>query len=75
MERFRNKRRCHHQGFPQDEGGIVYGNYRGYIAGGDTLKIITRCLRDYCDRVETLPGEQSGFRPNRSTTDMMFMIR
>ena len=27
-----------------------------------------------CERVGILPEEQSGFRPNRSTTDMMFVI-
>ena len=39
------------------------------------LKIITRHLSEYCERVGILPEEQSGFRPNRSTTDMMFVIR
>ena len=28
----------------------------------------------YCERVGILPEEQSDFRPNRSTTDMMFVI-
>ena len=44
-------------------------------AGKILLKIITRHLSRYCERVGILPEEQSGFRPNRSTTDMMFVIR
>ena len=55
------------------------GNYRGISlvaqAGKILLKIIARRLSDYCDRLGILPEEQSGFRPNRSTTDMMFVIR
>ena len=47
------------------------GNYRG-IAGKLLLNIITR--RQYCERAGILPEEQSGFRPNRFTTDMMFVI-
>ena len=57
-----------------------YGNYRGISlvahAGKILLKIIARHLSEYCERVGILPEEQkSGFRPNRSTTDMMFVIR
>ena len=52
------------------------GNYRGISlvahAGKILLKIIARRLSEYCDRVGILPEEQRGFRPNRSTTDMMF---
>ena len=55
------------------------GNYRGLSlvahAGKILLKIIARRLSEYCERVGILPEEQSGFRPNRSTTDMMFVIR
>ena len=55
------------------------GNYRGISlvahAGKILLKIIARRLSDYCERLGILPEEQSGFRPNRSTTDMMFVIR
>ena len=43
--------------------------------GNILLKIISRRLSDYCERLDILPEEQSGFRPNRSTTDMMFVIR
>ena len=55
------------------------GNYRGISlvvhTGKVLLTIIARRLSEYCERVEILPEEQSGFRPNRSTTDMMFVIR
>ena len=55
------------------------GNYRGISlvahAGKILLKIIAHHLSEYCERVGILPEEQSGFRPNRSTTDMMFVIR
>ena len=55
------------------------GNYRGISlaahAGKILLKIIARRLSEYCERVGILPEEQRGFRPNRSTTDMMFVIR
>ena len=57
------------------------GNYRGISlvsiahAGKILLKTIARRLSEYCERVGILPEEQSGFRPNRSTTDMMFVIR
>ena len=55
------------------------GNYRGISlvahAGKILLKIIARRLSEYCERVGILPEEQSGFRPNRSTNDMLFMIR
>ena len=44
-------------------------------AGKILLKAIARHLSEYCDRVRILPEENNGFRPNRCTTDMMFMIR
>ena len=44
-------------------------------AGKILLKLIARHLSEYCERVGILPEEQSGFRPNRSTADMMFVIR
>ena len=44
-------------------------------AGKILLKIIARRLSVYHERVGILPEEQSGFRSNRSTTDMMFVIR
>ena len=39
------------------------------------LKIIARRLSEYCERVGIIPEEQSGFQPNRSTNDVMFVIR
>ena len=55
------------------------GNYRGILlvalTGKILLKIIVRRLSEYRERVGILPEEQRGFRPNRSTTDIMFVIR
>ena len=55
------------------------GDYRGIslVVHADKilLKIFARHLSEYCGRVGILPEGQSGFRPNRSTTDMMFVIR
>ena len=55
------------------------GNYRGISlvahAGKILLKIIARHLSEYCERVGILSEEQSGFRPNRSTNNTMFVIR
>ena len=55
------------------------GNYRGISlvahAGKILLKTIAHRLNEYCGRLGILPEEQSGFRPNRCTIDMMFVIR
>ena len=55
------------------------GNYRGISlvvhVGKIPLKIIARRLSEYCECVGILPEERSGFRPNRSSTDMMFVVR
>ena len=55
------------------------GNYGGISlvehASKILLKIIARRLNEYCERVGILPEEQSGFRPNRSANDIMFVIR
>ena len=55
------------------------GNYRGISpvahAGKILLEIIACRLSEYCERVGFLPEEQSGFRPNHSTTDMTFVVR
>ena len=44
-------------------------------AGKILLKIFTRHLSEYCERVEILPEEQSGFRPSCPAIDMIFVIR
>ena len=73
--------RCHHREsiLHKKKDRTECGNYRGISlvahAGRILLKIIARHLSEYCERVRILPGEQGGFRPNRSTTDMMFVIR
>ena len=55
------------------------GNYRGISlvshAGKVLLKVVARRLSACCEAKGLLPEEQGGFRPNRSTTDMMFVVR
>ena len=55
------------------------GNYRGISlvshVGKVLLKVVARRLSAYCEAKELLPKEQCGFRPDRSTTDMMFVVR
>ena len=55
------------------------GNYRGISlvshAGKVLLKVVVRRLSAYCEAKGLLQEEQCGFRPNRSTTDMMFVVR
>ena len=44
-------------------------------AGKVLLKMIARRLSTYCESTGLLPEEQCGFRPGRSTVDMMFTVR
>ena len=44
-------------------------------AGKVLLKVIAGCLSDYGERVIILPEERCGFRPQRSTVDMMYVVR
>ena len=64
---------------PKKKDRAECGNYRGISlvahAGKILLKTISRRLSEYCERVGILPVEQSCFRPNRSTIDMVFVIR
>ena len=55
-----------------------FGNYSGISlvthAGKVLLKISAGRLRDYCEREGILPEEPCGFRPPRSTVDMMLVV-
>ena len=55
------------------------GNYRGIClvahAGKVLLEVIAGRLRDYCERENILPEEQCGFRPQRPTVDITFVVR
>ena len=56
------------------------GNYRGISLVAHAgkvllLKVIATRLSAYCEARNLLPEEQCGFRPHRSTTDMMFAVR
>jgi len=54
-------------------------NYRGISlvahAGKVLLKIVASRLSSYCETEHILPEEQCGFRPARSTVDMLFVVR
>ena len=54
-------------------------NYRGLSlvahAGKFLLKIVANRLGDFCEEAGIPPEEQCGFRPQRSTTHMMFVVR
>ena len=55
------------------------GNYRRIShvshAGKVLLKVIARRLSAYCKAKGPLSVKQCGFRPDRSTTNMMFVVR
>ena len=55
------------------------GNYRSISlvlhAGKFLLNVVSRTLSAYCEAKGLLPEEQCGFRPDRSTTDMMSAVR
>ena len=44
-------------------------------AGKVFLRIVANRLGDFCEEAGILPEEQCGFRPQRSTTDLMFVVR
>ena len=55
------------------------GNYRGISlvahAAKALLKIVAHRLGNFCEETDVFPEEKCGFRPQRSTTDMMFVVR
>ena len=54
------------------------GSYRGLSlvahAGKVLLKIVANQFGDFCEEAGILPEEQYGFRSQRSTTDMVFVV-
>ena len=44
-------------------------------AGKVLLKVVARTPSTYCEAQGLSPEEPCGFRPNHSTTDMMFVVR
>ena len=44
-------------------------------AGKVFLEVVARRLSAYCEAKGLLPEEQCEFRPDRSTTGMMFVVR
>ena len=54
-------------------------NFRGISLLSHTgkllLKIVANRLSDFCEAQQILPEEQCGFRPVRSTIDMLFVVR
>ena len=55
------------------------GNYRGVSlldhTGKIVLKIVANRLGQYAEAQGLLPEEQSGFRPKRSTCDMLYVVQ
>ena len=55
------------------------GHYRGISlvahAGKVLLEVIAARLSDYCERENILPEEHVRFRPQRSTVDMILVVR
>ena len=54
-------------------------NYRGISlvahSGKVLLKVVASRICNYCEAKGILPEEQCGFRPTRSTIDMLFVVR
>ena len=44
-------------------------------AGKVLFKVVARRLSAYCETKRLLPGDQCGFRPDRSTKDILFVVR
>ena len=54
-------------------------NYRGLSlvahAGMVLLIVVANRLNEFCEEAGILPKERCGFRPQRATTNMMFVVR
>ena len=64
-----------HKKKDRTECGYYHGISRVAHAGKVLLNVIAGRLSDCCEREGILPEEQCGFRPHRSTVDMMFVVR
>ena len=68
-----------HYSTPQEGRKDGGRNYSGISlvshAGKVLLKVVARILSAYREAKGLLPEEDCGFRPDRSTTDMMFVVR
>ena len=64
---------------PKKKDWIDCGNYRGISlvvhAGKVLLKVVAMRLGDYCEAKGLLVEEKCDFRPHRSTTYMMLVVR
>ena len=70
---------CHHHGTlyieELDRVRQLQGGLARVHTGKTLLTIIAHHLIEYRERVGIIPEEKRGSRPNRSTTNMMFVIR
>ena len=61
------------------KGRTESNDYRGTSpvahVGKALLKVIGNRLSNYCEREDALPEEQCGFRPQRSSIDVIFVVR
>ena len=51
------------------------GNYRGIFLVAHAGKVLQKIVAKSCGAKGLLPEEQYGFRPRRSTLDMLFAVR
>ena len=67
--------KCLHKKKDRSEWGDYCGISLVAHAGKVLLTIVATRLSAYCEAKGLLPEEQRGFRPHRSTMDMMFTVR
>ena len=70
--------RRHNQSSAQEEESNRVSQLQGSLSGGacwqGSPKIVANRLGDFCEEAGILPEEQCGFRYQRSTTDLMFVV-
>ena len=55
--------------------GKIGQSVAAILSSPSWLKVIAGCMRDYCERENMLLEKQCGCRPQRSTVDMMLVVR